>query len=494
LQTRPPVVTLPTVRNPDRLSALDASFLHIEDAGPHMHVGAVLVFDGEAPPHEEALAHMERRLHLVPRYRQKLAFPPLVQGRPVWIDDPHFNAGYHLRHTALPEPAGVTELRRLAGRVFSQRLDRSKPLWELWMVDWLDLGDGRPRHAAISKTHHTLVDGVSGVDLASVLFDLTPDPADADGPVPAWHPRPEPSSAALLSESVVERATGPVEAARALAGAVADPAATLSAAGRALKGVADIARAGFGAPPSPLNTTIGPHRRFTWVTASLDEFKAIKNGLGGTVNDVVLTAVAGALRRWMLADGHEIAGLTLRAMVPMSIRADAERGALGNRVTTMYAPLPVGVADPRERFEIVHEAMRGLKESGQAVGADVLTKLTGFAPPTVLDQAARLQGRQRMFNLTVTNVPGPQRPLYMLGNRLEAMYPKVPLVSNTALGIAIISYDGRLCFGLLADYDALPDVEDVAAALEESIAELAALAGGPAPGRRRRTPARVGRG
>jgi diacylglycerol O-acyltransferase / wax synthase len=464
------------VPNPDRLSPLDASFLAIESAGPHMHVGSVLVFDGEPPTHADVTRHLEQRLHLVPRYRQRLAFPPLVQARPVWVDDPHFNLGYHLRHTALPSPGGEGELRRLAGRLFSQRLDRNKPLWEMWIVDRVDFGDGVHRFAAISKTHHALVDGVSGVDLASVLFDLDPRPVESSSP-PPWYPRPVPSGASLLAEAVTERALTPIDAMRRSAGAARSPSTAVAGAGRTLTGIGSFMRAGVAAPASPLNLVVGPHRRFTWVLESLDRFKAIKSALGGTVNDVVLAAVTGGLRAWLLSEGEEVGDLTLRAMVPMSTRVEAERGALGNRVTTMYAPLPVGIADPRERFDIVHAAMSGLKESGQAVGADVLTKLAGFAPPTVLQQAARLQVRQRLFNVTVTNVPGPQFPLYMLGSRLEAMYPQVPLAGNTALGIAIISYDGRLCFGLLGDYDALPDLDGIGEALADSVDELARIAG-----------------
>jgi WS/DGAT/MGAT family acyltransferase len=461
------------VSNPDRLSPLDASFLAIEAAGPHMHVGSCLVFEGPSPAYERSLEQIERRLHLVPRYRQRLAYPPLAQGRPVWVDDPHFNPAYHLRHTALPEPAGYEQLRRLAGRVFSQRLDRSKPLWEMWLVDRVDGGDGRERHAIVAKTHHALVDGISGMDIMSVLFDRD-DVAEADEP---WVPRPLPSGAALLADAAAERALAPVQAARAALQTVAEPQRAARSAQKLLGGIGELVRAGFAAPPSPLNVPIGPHRRFAWTTAPLAQFKAIKGALSGTVNDVVLAAVTGALRTWLLADGHEVDGLVLRAMVPVSTRAQTERGALGNRVTTMYAPLPVGVPDARERFAVVHHAMQGLKESGQAVGADVLTQMAGFTPPTVLQQAARLQARQRLFNLTVTNVPGPQHSLSLLGHRLEAIYPQVPLAANTALGIAIVSYDGRLCFGLLSDYDALPDVEDVADALQDEIAELARVAG-----------------
>ena len=472
--------------NPDRLTGLDASFLALEDGGPHMHVGSVLLFEGDAPGYDDFVAQLERRLALVPRYRQKLAFPPLVQSRPVWVDDPHFNAGYHVRHTALPEPAGEAELRRLAGRIFAHRLDRSKPLWELWLVDRV----GDDRFALISKTHHALVDGISGVDLATVLFDLDPDPPPQP-PAEPWAPRPEPSRAKLLADAVAERAATPVELARAAASAVRHPQDAVAAGVTAVGGLAAITQAGIGgAPSSPLNVRIGPHRRFAWVDGDLGVFKAIKNALGGTVNDVVLAVVAGALRTHFLAHGYDT-DTELKAMVPISVRAESERGALGNKVSAMYAPLPIGLEDPIARFRAVHEAMRGLKESGQAVGADVLTSLADFAPPTILSQAARLQTMQRFFNLTVTNVPGPQFKLYLMGRPLRRLYPLVPLVDNAALGIAIMSYDGRIDFGLLADYDALPDLDDVAAALDGAIAELAAVAGAStSDGARKRTRAK----
>jgi diacylglycerol O-acyltransferase / wax synthase len=459
------------VPNPDRLTGLDASFLAIEKGGAHMHVGSVLVLDGPAPDYEDFVAAIEQRLHLVPRYRQKLAFPPFGQGRPVWVDDPHFNARYHIRHTALPEPVGEEELRKLAGRLFSQALDRTKPLWEIALVDRV----GRDEFALICKTHHALVDGVSGVDIMAVLFDLEEE-AGGDSvrePAPAWYPRPEPSSASLLADTLTERAKIPLSAAKALGGVLEDPGATVRAAGA----VAGLGLASLrSAPPSQLNVRVGPHRRFAWATGDLDRFKAIKGALGGTVNDVVLAVVAGALRALLRRRGRE-PHEELKAMVPVSVRTDEQRGALGNRVSAMYAPLPVQIDDPLERFAAVHAAMGDLKSSGQAVGAEVLTSLAGFAAPTILDQAARLAGSQRLYNLTVTNVPGPQLPLYMLGRRLRAFYPKVPLTPNTALGIAIMSYDGSLYFGLLGDYDAMEDLDAFAGDVEQAIAELASAAG-----------------
>jgi diacylglycerol O-acyltransferase len=464
------------VANRDRLTGLDSSFLHLERDSSHMHVAGCMIFEGSAPTYEELLSQVEARLHLVPRYRQRLAFVPLDQGRPVWVDDPHFKLTFHVRHTALPRPGGEPALKRLAGRVFSQPLDRDRPLWELWLVEGLS----EDRFALLSKTHHALVDGISGVDIATVLFDASPDPMPVAPPEHEWVPRPLPSGAQLLADALLERATVPAEIARGARAALRGPRTLIRRAGGSLVGLGAMAWAGLrAAPPSPFNVKIGPHRRFTWTRGDLAEFKAIKNELGGTVNDVVLAVVTGALGRYMRMHGHPTEGVELRAMVPVSVRADVERGALGNRVAAMWAPLPVGVLDPVERLHAVSAAMQEVKNSGQAVGAEVLTALSGFAPPTIMSQAARLQARQRLFNLVVTNVPGPQHPLYMLGRELEAIYPMVPLAENTALGIAIMSYYGQLNFGLVADYDALADVEVLADELRSSIEELAAAAGTP---------------
>jgi diacylglycerol O-acyltransferase / wax synthase len=463
------------VGNPDRLTGLDSSFLHLERDAAHMHVAGCLICEGQPPAYEDFVAEISSRLHLVPRYRQRLAFVPLQQGRPVWIDDPHFHASYHVRHTALPRPGGDEELKRLAGRVFSQALDRSRPLWELWLVEGL----AEDRFAILSKTHHALVDGVSGVDIATVLFDTAPDPAPVAPPAHPWVPRPVPTGPELLADALLERATVPAEVARGARALLRRPRQVATKFAEGLVGVGALTWAGLRpAPASPFNATIGPHRRFTWVSGELADFKAIKNARGGTVNDVVLTVVAGALGRYMRLHSYETDGVELRAMVPVSVRADLERGALGNRVAAMWAPLPVGVSDPLERLALVSEAMAGIKDSGQAIGAQVLTSLTGFAPPTIMAQAARLQARQRLFNVVVTNVPGPQIPLYMLGHELEAVYPMVPLAENTALGLAIMSYNGALNFGLTADYDALADIEVLTDELRASIEELLAAATG----------------
>ncbi|HEU4976087.1 MAG TPA: wax ester/triacylglycerol synthase family O-acyltransferase [Baekduia sp.] len=477
-----------------RLSALDASFLHLEDHGPaHMHVAAVMTFGGTPPDYDAFVDAIVSRLHLVPRYRQRLADVPFGQGRPRWVDDPHFNPEYHIREAALPAPGSDDELKRLAARIFGQRLDRSKPLWEILLVDGLE-GD---RFAIISKTHHALVDGVSGVDIVSILFDTHPEPAPPHPPPPPWLPRPVPSQAELLAEALVERSTVPAEALRGLRALTRRP---RHAAGRLagnLAGLGSMALSGLNpAPRTPLNVRIGPHRRYTWVDADLGRLKAVKSALGGTVNDAVLAAVSLGLGRWLRDRGVDTEGLVLRAMVPVSVRADAERGALGNRVATMWAPLPVGVEDPAACFREIAEAMSVIKESGQAVGAEALTNLADFAPPTILSQAARLQTRQRYFNLVVTNVPGPQLQLYLLGRPMQAIYPVVPLAANQALGIAIMSYHGRVGFGLLGDFDALPDLEAIAGHLEAALDELALAAApdpGPAPPRRRITGSRAAR-
>jgi diacylglycerol O-acyltransferase len=458
----------------DRLTGLDASFLHLEDASSPMHVASVTIFEGPPPPYDELIEGFERRLTLVPRYRQRLAFVPLGQGRPKWVDDPHLNLRYHVRSTALPSPGSEAQLKSLAGRVFSQQLDRDKPLWEAWLVEGLE----DDRFAVLSKTHHALVDGISGVDLMSVLFDTSPKPVVPTDPGERWLPRPLPSRAQLLGEALVERATIPAEVGRSVRAILRGPRRIAEGVRDAAVGVGAMAWTGLNpAPASPYNQAIGPHRRFTWVRADLRDLKAIKDELGGTVNDVVLATVAGALGKHLRRRGHSTDGLELKAMVPVSVRPDIERGALGNRVAAVMAPLPVWCQDPVARLDIVHEELKGLKSGHQAVGAQVLTDLSGFAPPTIMDQASRLMSRQRFFNLVVTNVPGPQFPLYLLGRRMVDPFPMVPLAKNQALGVALLSYDGRINFGLVGDYDLLWDLEDLAEDVEDALEELAAGAG-----------------
>jgi diacylglycerol O-acyltransferase / wax synthase len=451
---------------PERLTGLDSSFLHLERSGAHMHVASVSVFKGSPPTHQEFRDHIGSRLHLVPRFRQKLRFVPLTQGRPVWVDDPHLNLDYHVRQTALPAPGSDEQLRNLAARIFAQQLDRSKPLWELWLVEGLT-GD---RFAIIGKSHHALVDGVSGVDITTVLFDLDPEPAGAPEKAPPWLARPEPTDVQLLSEAWKERLTSPKEIYRGFRAALRGPRQVLSG----VRDTSKIVTAGMSAPDSVFNVEIGPHRRFQMVQTDLKDLKRVKNAHGGTVNDVILSVVAGGIGKYLRARGHSTEELELRAMVPVSVRAAEEHGALGNRISAMMAPLPVWCEDPVERLHVVTREMGDLKSSGQAVGAEILTKLADFAPSTIASQAARLQPAQRFFNLVVTNVPGPQFPLYVLGRKMESIFPMVPLARRQALCVGIMSYNGQVNFGLIGDYDAMADLDsfalDLQAATDEAVA------------------------
>jgi WS/DGAT/MGAT family acyltransferase len=471
----------------DRLTGLDSSFLHMERAGAHMHVASTILFEGPAPSHREFRDHIGSRLHLVPRFRQKLRFVPFDQGRPVWVDDPYLNLDYHVRQTALPEPGSEEQLRNLAARIFSQQLDRTKPLWELWLVEGL-AGD---RFAIVGKSHHALVDGVSGVDITTVLFDVDPEPAEEPVRPPKWAPRPEPSDLQLLGDALRERVTSPREFVRGVRAVLRGPRQVLSGVGATGK----MLGAGMAAPSTPFNVEIGPHRRVAFVRSELDLLKRIKNEHGGTVNDVVLSVVTGALGNYLRARGHDTEDLELRAMVPVSVRAEEERGALGNRISAMMAPLPVWCEDPVERLHILTETMGDLKGSGQAVGAEILTKITDFAPPTIASQAARLQPAQRFFNLVVTNVPGPQFPLYVLGRRMESIFPLVPLARRQALCVGIMSYNGQIDFGLVGDYDAMADLDSFGLDLEGAVEEIVAtLPAGSRPRPQRTTRARARNG
>jgi WS/DGAT/MGAT family acyltransferase len=456
----------------DRLSAVDASFLHQESANTHMHIGGVATFEGPPPTYEEFLAHIHARLQLVPRYRQRIVTPPFGIGRQRWIDDDRFNLEYHVRHTALPEPGGDEGLLRLAARIFSQRLDRAKPLWELWLVQGLERG----RFALISKTHHCLVDGISGVDLMTMLFDLTPVPREIeeDG---AWHPTPAPSEAALLASAAGGYVAAAGDIVGGMVGAATHPQRTAGRVAERLQGVGEVAWAGLNPPArTPLTGPIGPHRRFATVRRPLDDFKAIKNAFGGTVNDVVLACVSGALTRYLQTQGVRTEGLELRACVPVSVRTDADAGALGNQITQVLCPLPVYAPDPVKQLEFVRAAMADVKDGRQAIGAATIASLEDFAPPTILAQASRLHFSERMYTLLVTNIPGPQFPLYVLGRELEDIAPVAFLAGERALAVAIMSYNGRITFGLIGDYDRLRDLDTFAVALDVTLDELLAAA------------------
>jgi WS/DGAT/MGAT family acyltransferase len=476
------------LRHLDRLSAVDASFLHQESESSHMHIGGALICEGPPPSLAELTAHIRGRLHLIPRYRQKPARAPRGLGRPLWIDDTTFNLAFHVRRVGLPlsppaEPHD-RQLLDLVGLLAARPLDRTRPLWECWLVE--GLSDNR--FTLVFKHHHALFDGVSGADLATVLFDLVPEPepaTTAPGLLP-WRPHPQPSRAQLIGAEMRANVDQLAAAAAALAGAMRRPEVARAHAEEALQGLGEVlSEAVNPAPETPLNGPIGARRRFRVVRQRLDDYKLIKDHFGVTVNDVVLAVVSGALAHWFDGRGLATDGVELRALVPVSIRAEHERHTLGNRLTLMRGPLPVGVRDPGERLQVVARAMAGLKESKQAIGATTLAAVGNFAPPAVLAQASRIPFSSRIFNLLVTNVPGPQRPLYVLGRRLQDMLPLAFLADNHALAVAIISYDGLIEYGLLGDYDALPDLEVIARGAELALHELkaAALAPGTAVGR-----------
>jgi diacylglycerol O-acyltransferase len=464
----------------DRLTATDASFLHQEGPCSHMHIGGVLLLDGPAPTHQEVVDHIRGRLHLIPRYRQKLAIPPLDTGRPLWIDDNSFNLDYHVRNSALPSPGSEAQLLETAARIASQPLDRSKPLWEFWVIEGIEPRPGAQieRFALISKNHHALVDGVAGMDLAAALFDFTPEPPslETDGLV-AWTPRPEPSSVEMMLAGARDAlGTAAGLTARTL-DAAARPGHTVGALRDAVEGLGEIVWMALNpAPATPLNVPIGPHRRFAIVRQDLADYKTVKDCFGGTVNDVVLSVVSGALGRWLRARGLGTEGVEMRALVPVSVRSRDDHGTLGNQLTAMRGPLPVYIRDPVVRLGVVSASMADLKESKQAVGAATLVAVNERMPPTVLAQASRIQFSTRLFNLLVTNVPGPQVPLYILGRKLEDMFPLAFLPENNALAVAIMSYNGRVGYGLLGDFDALPDIELIADGIEQSLQELLAVA------------------
>ena len=469
------------------MSPLDAEFLHIEDTVTHMHIGSVGIFEGPAPGPGEVREAIAARLPQVPRYRQKVRFVPLALGRPTWVDDPHFNLDYHVRRTALPAPGGDEELRNLMGRVMSQQLDRDKPLWEMWVAEGLDNG----RWALISKTHHCMVDGVSATDLLSVI--LSQDRQLEREEVGAWHAGPEPSSAELIAHALALRAASPYEALRTAVSAVRGPRRVASKAIETARGMANLRSLLNPNTASSLNGPIGPHRRWNWARARLSDVKQIRQAHGGTINDVVLAVITSGFRELLLARGESVDGRVIRSLVPVSVRASDEHGTYDNKVSAMFAELPIELEDPLERLRSLHEQMQELKQSGQAVAAERLTALSGFAPAMLLALAGRVGTRlpQSAVNTVTTNVPGPQQPLYLAGRRMLEAFPFVPLGGHVRVGVAIFSYDGGINFGVTGDFDTAPDIGVLCEGIERGVAELLSATApkpgaGPPEGRPRR--------
>jgi WS/DGAT/MGAT family acyltransferase len=459
----------------DWMSPMDASFLHIEGPNNPMHIGGVSIFEGPAPPFERLEGMVSAKLDAVPRYRQKVRFVPLELGRPVWVEDPHFNLAYHLRHTALPSPGSQEILRRTAARIFAQHLDRDKPLWEIWMVEGLD----QNRWALLSKVHHCMVDGVSATDLMTVMFDDSPAPA----PEHPWLPAPEPSGLELVVRSLTRQALDPAEGLRVIRASARRPRAAAAQAREVLRGITSAAGLLRPVERSSLTGSIGPHRVWSTGHVRLTDVKTVREKLGGTVNDVVLTLVARGLRHLLQARGEAVEGRMVRALVPVSVRRPGERGTYNNRVSGMLAALPVGIVDPVAQLRSIRSQMDDLKQSKQAVAGDVLTSLSGFAPPLLLALGGRLAARSPSLGVQtgVTNVPGPQHPLRTLDRRLLESFPFVPLLGNVRISIAIFSYDGGLYFGVTADYDSSRDIHILTSGVERSIAELLEVVDRPPP-------------
>jgi diacylglycerol O-acyltransferase len=456
----------------DRLSPLDSLFLHVEDGVTHMHIASCAIFERPPPPYHELVELIAAKLGRLPRYRQKVRFVPGQLGRPVWVDDPHFNLAYHVRHSALPPPGGEEELNNLMSRLMAVELDRHRPLWEAWMIEGLTGG----RWALISKVHHCMVDGISGTDLMVQLLDSSRR-AGPPPPAESWDPAPEPSDAELVVDAALDMLRTPAEQARAVRAMLRGPRAAVASIRNTLQGALTLGRNLEPAPALSIEGPIGPHRRWAAARASLDELKDIRHRLGGTVNDVVLAVITGAFRDLLVERGDPVDGVVLRSLVPVSMRAPGDRTP-NNQVAAIIAELPVGIADPLERHAAIHEQMTALKASHQAEASEALNTLAGFTPPMLYALAARSATAalrrvpQRAVNTVTTNVPGPTSPLYALGRELLEYLPFVPLSQGVRVGIAILSYNGQVRFGVTGDYDTMPEVPWFCARIEAGVAEL----------------------
>ncbi|MBT8200660.1 MAG: wax ester/triacylglycerol synthase family O-acyltransferase [Acidimicrobiia bacterium] len=457
----------------ERLSFLDSTYLAMEDRNAHFHVAGVMIFEGGSLVDGKSVNvglirdFIDSKLHLIPRYREVIMTVPF-DGHPVWVDDEHFDINYHVRHTSLPHPGTHEQLQEVAARIFSQKLDRFRPLWEVWVVEGLE----DDKFAIIAKVHHCMIDGMAGVDLLKVLLNFWPS-TDIEDP-PPFEPRPAPTKAALLSDEVSRRVRQPMDLVKGAAGFLrgGDAGEALSHRARAMSKAL-----GSGwlqnADETPINPHIGPNRRFHWTTTPLEDVKDVKNRLGGTVNDVILATVAGAVRTFLQQRGTETDDLEFRIMAPVSVRSEDDTSMTGNNVAMWLLDLPIDVEKPVDRFKAVGERTAELKDTDQALGASLLVQAGSWTPTTILSLAARLAATNiRPFNMTVTNVPGPQIPIYMLDAKLEVHYPMVPLWSTHGLGVALFSYEGQLAWGIVSDADSVPDAPDFVAAIESSFKKL----------------------
>jgi len=462
-----------------RLTGLDATFLYLETPSSHMHVASTAVFDPRDVPggysFEKVKAMVLNRLPLLPPFRRRLVEIPFSLHHPLWIEDPDFDIDFHVRRAALPAPGGAAELAEFAGDVMARPLHRGRPLWEMYVIEGLEGG----YIASITKTHHAAIDGVSGAELTANLLDLSADTMVLDPADDTWQADRIPSDAELVGFAVQSLSRQPLAAAKAVRRTVE---AGLNLRRRNREPDTAPPPAPFSAPPTSINTSITPHRKFAFTQMSLDDVKHVKNSLGGTVNDIVLAMCAGALRRYFDERGEVLEG-PLVGMIPISVRAEGEQGAMGNRVSSMLVSLASDIDDPIERLAAIRNATKNAKEQDKAIGADTLTNWAEFAAPAIAARAARLYSNMKiadrhrpLFNVTISNVPGPPFPLYCAGARLVALYPMGPIMEGGALNMTVMSYMDTMNFGLVACAETIPNVESIARYLDDSLDELMKLA------------------
>jgi diacylglycerol O-acyltransferase / wax synthase len=469
------------------MSPIDAIFLHAEDGVTHMHIGSCSIFAGPSPSIGEITELIESKLPLLARYRQKVRFVPAGLGHPVWVDDPNFNLSYHVRHSALPSPGDEHDLENLMGRLMSQELDRTRPLWEVWVIEGLPAD----RWALITKVHHCMVDGISGTDLMAVLLDT--DRAARTQPLQPWTASPEPSDTWLTVHALARLAWTPTHQFAAWRAAGLHPRRAFNQLSDVAGGLRSFAtRMLTPTKPALADGAIGAHRRWAAGRCTMDDIKTVRNAFGGSMNDVVLSAITGAFRALLITRGDPVEGVVLRSLVPVSVR-HADDHTWNNQVSLIIAELPVGIADPVVRLEAVHAHMAGLKTSHQVTAGEAVVATAEFIPPVLLALGARAamtmlrKSPQRTINTVTTNVPGPQFPLYALGCEMLEYLPFVPLSEGVPIGVAILSYNGQVTFGITGDYDAAPDVHFMAEQIEAEVTTLRLLAeqGLAVSGRRR---------
>jgi diacylglycerol O-acyltransferase / wax synthase len=457
------------------MGPLDASFLYLEDGITHLHIAACSIFEGPVPAYQQVVAAIGDKLDRIPRYRQVVRFVPLQLGRPVWVDDPHFNLDYHVRHTALPAPGGREELRHLMGRLMSLELDRRRPLWEAWVVEGLEDG----MWALITKIHHCMADGVSGNDLHAAVLDR--EPLVHESRRGTWTPERPPSDLRLVVDALMGLALSPYEQARAARRVLRTPRRALRQLSEFARGVGSYGRRLAPTGPNPLVGSIGPHRRWTWASTDLDDLKRVRRTFGGTVNDVILTVVAAGLRDMLLGRGESVDRIKVRTLVPVSVRRGDERGTWNNRVSAMLAELPVALEDPVARLSAVTQQMEMLKASHEISAGEIMTALGELTPFVAIVAAERAVMRvlrslpQHSVNTVTTNVPGPQYPLYLAGRQMLEYLPFVPIAPGVRVGVAIVSYNGKVAFGITGDYDSAPDIDVLGTGIERAVAELVKL-------------------